>query len=221
MGQDGFLLWKITTHKKYKSLNEDLMPLVWSITNNRENIYLLDDNKLCFYWNKVSGTKKGFHYLNTTNSSWDTPNNATAIHYKNSQNLYYAWSNWGLYGIDKISLTEKNWQGYLVTNTTDYDVAIVKKNTVNCYFKVYGTIDANHTIIVQASIDDWNFTTIKTVTEIPKDNIVRINSKNLKDAGITSSFNEITFKFILTSNDSDTPKIWRWYSHQVEFNPII
>lgn len=197
----------------------DILPQ--SITNNRENMYLLDDNKLCFYWNKVSGTKKGFHYINTVNSSWDAPNNATAIHYRNSQNLYYAWNNWGLYGIDRISPNTKNSQGYLVTNTTDYDTAIVKKNTLNYYFKVYGTIDEDHEIIVQASIDDGNFTTIKTVTEMPKDNIVRINSKNFKDSGITASFNEITFKFIPTSNDSETPKIWRGYSHQVEFNSII
>jgi len=191
-----------------------------SIANDRENFYFIDDRtKICFYWNEISGTKKGFHYINTRNSSDNSVTAFTAIFYA-KDSLYIAYNDWGNYWIDKVLISEKNTSWYLVTNVNDYNTAIIRKSTQAVYLRVYD-VDSDHTITIQAATTGLWFQNLITVDSLPKDWIVRIPNRLFIDAGLPNEFEDITFKIILTSNDSLSPKVWRGYTHEYNLNPVI
>jgi hypothetical protein len=111
----------------------------------------------------------------------------------------------------------------LITNTRDYGTGILRKNNLGLYFRVRD-VDATHTIEVQATYDDnarGTYTSIYTVNAMPKDGIVRIPKKTFVDAGLTGDFEDISFKFILNTNDTTSPKIVKGFSHDIEVMSII
>ena len=202
-------------------------PEQWKITNDRDNFYFVDDQafdgnaRIMFYGNEVTGTQKGVHYINTRKSDGTQYVIIRAILFA-EWNLYIAWTWGGSFGVDKVT-TNPQTTGFLITNTRDYEVWILRKDNLGLYFRVRD-VTADRTIEVQATYDDWargTYTSIYTVNEMPKDWIVRIPKKAFTAAGLTGDFEDISFKFILTTNDTTSPKIVKGFSHDVQVTSII
>ncbi len=198
---------------KYRFVN-----LPSSITNDRDNIYIIDDgsnyDKIAFYGNKVSGQNKGMHYLNAKNSSG---NGAVirCILFSQGQ-LYVGWTYSGTHWIDIISSGNNlNTTGYLITSPRDLELGIIRKNNLGLFFRV-DDIDANHTIVVSASLDGGTYTTLHTVNTMPKDGIVRISKNMFITAWLLGDFEDYSFKFTLTTNNNTSPKIIKWFVHKYE-----
>lgn len=194
------------------------------ITNNGDNFYFVDakeiGDRVLFYWNEVTWTQKGLHYLNTNKSDGTSYSSVRSILFFESD-LYIAWSGWG-YWVDKVT-TNCQSTGFLITNTRDYGTGILLKDNLGLYFRVRD-VDATHTIEVQATYDDnarGTYTSIYTVDEMPENGIVRIPKQTFVDAGLNGEFEDISFKFILTTDDTTSPKIYKGITHDVKVTSII
>lgn len=197
---------------------------IWAMTNDRENFYLIDewggtnDSKIVYYGAKVSWTQRGFHNINTASTLGSAFKDFTSLLY--TWGMLYAWWEWDGFGVKKLSTTTLNTTGHIITNINDYDVGIIRKSSQGLYFRAWN-IDAQHTITVAVSTDGSSFTDIHTVNSTPDKGIVRIPNQLLIDAGVWVEFEDITFKFTLTTDDNVSPTIYRGYTHYIEFNPII
>lgn len=223
-GQTAVPLFKQNFSSQISEWKGRFISEIGSITNDRENLYLVDEandsnERVSFYGAEVRGTKKGLHYINVSNSSWDDFTRANAILHSQGD-LYIAWMRtWGTYGLDKISNT-KNTSWYIITRVDDFDLWILRATCNGIYFRTKD-IDSNHTIEVQASVDGWTYTSLRTISATPEKGIVRISMNEIRDAGISAEFVDISFKLIFTSNDSTSPKVYQGLSYPIEVNTIM
>lgn len=194
------------------------------VTNNRDNFYFIDDqewdDRVIFLGNGISWLRKGIHYPIAVNSSGDRFWQIRSIFFS-EWDLYLSWSWWGRHGIDKVSnQTGLISSGFIITNVKDYGVGIVRKNHLGVYFRVKD-VDATHTIQVTASQDGEDYELIKTINSMPENGIVRIVKQDLVNAGITWDFEDISFRFDLTTDNNRSPKIYKGYAHKYEVTNII
>lgn len=194
------------------------------VANNRDNFYLVDDkdsyDRLMIYGNEISWLNKGIHYINTVNSNDDQFNSIYCLLYSQDR-LYLAWNAGGLSGVDYTNLaTARNTSWYIVTSLRDYGTGIILKDNLWLYFKVRD-IDATHTIEVQASYNSWDFVSVKTISVMPKDWIVRLTKKSFEKVWLKDNFEDISFKFIFSTDDTTSPKMFKWFNHNIEITNVI
>lgn len=192
-----------------------------SMTNDADNLYVLDYNsgdaiphyRVGLFWRKKRGLPASYVYEANLNSRWNKMQIINCILHSQG-NLYIGYSENGNYWVDRISTSTPVSTGYIVTNVEDFDVWVYRKGQKHIKFKVEN-IDSDHTIEVQQSIDGGAFTSIKTITEQPEDNVAKITT-----GFANRDFREMSLKFILTTNNSISPKIYHWYEFAYEIKDI-
>lgn len=188
-------------------------------TNTWKTLFWIVDNwtapRMYKYWNNIQWLPAAYSEFWKFSSYWNEITTIKALIYSRWY-IYYAYSDWTNYWLDKIGI-EATWyreaEWTLYTNINAMWNWLLKKTVKALYFRVWD-VDADRTIKVYMSLDWWTYNLMHTVNTQPLDWIVRIP--------LQWDFRDIWFKFVLEVWISTTtsPKIYYWIAIDYEEHNI-
>jgi len=170
--------------------------------------------RLCTMWKDLQWYPNAYNCILATNSYWRRIELLNAVLYSKWY-IYYSYSDWVNKWVDRFLATWSTWTKqttwYIVTNINDLQLWIDLKSYKWLYFKVKD-ITSTQYIEVYKSDDWWSYSLVWTINSQPEHDIARLN--------MTWFFRDFSYKFILYSNSSTSPKIYYWFKHKYDSNDI-